>query len=280
MGSGCSVCTPAPAAEPQTGSTNREKRLAWESASFDLLQVPEKGTCWRFMILGLPRSGKSSLVHAMAYYCSHPASLAKESRSVAMQDSVVNTPSGVGTAGESRLLQQAISVYQHTSVWVDDGVHGDDVENKIEMVAPMCSPTVGFEEHTFSYGQQLIAFIDTPSQYEARKRAQARAVDMDAVVYVVDSSNIQHFQLARAELDQLVSRRGMRDVPLVIALAKQDREDSAPRARLEEDMLIQSFRHRGEYTVLPVSVVDSISIDRVMRTLSRLCSNAQQYYHR
>ncbi|KAJ3396922.1 hypothetical protein HDU92_001495 [Lobulomyces angularis] len=97
-------------------------------------------------------------------------------------------------------------------------------------------PTVGFNMRKVTKGSVVIKLWDLGGQPRFRSMWERYCRGVNAIVFVVDSADSQHFQAAKSELQQLLEKSQLRSIPILILGNKNDLEGA-----LTVDQLIEEF---------------------------------------
>ncbi|KAH7873174.1 P-loop containing nucleoside triphosphate hydrolase protein [Lentinula edodes] len=89
-------------------------------------------------------------------------------------------------------------------------------------------PTVAYNFRKVRKGNVTINIWDIAGQPKFRSTWERYCNGVDAIVFVVDSSDREKFNAARFELHQLLSQLSLVGVPLLVLGNKNDLEDHAP----------------------------------------------------
>ncbi|KAJ3804855.1 ADP-ribosylation factor family-domain-containing protein [Lentinula aff. lateritia] len=89
-------------------------------------------------------------------------------------------------------------------------------------------PTVAYNFRKVRKGNVTINIWDIAGQPKFRSTWERYCNGVDAIVFVVDSSDREKFNAARFELHQLLSQSSLVGVPLLVLGNKNDLEDHAP----------------------------------------------------
>ncbi|GAW05781.1 Arl8a protein [Lentinula edodes] len=89
-------------------------------------------------------------------------------------------------------------------------------------------PTVAYNFRKVRKGNVTINIWDIAGQPKFRSTWERYCNGVDAIVFVVDSSDREKFNAARFELHQLLSQPSLVGVPLLVLGNKNDLEDHAP----------------------------------------------------
>jgi len=94
-------------------------------------------------------------------------------------------------------------------------------------------PTIGFNVEEVDVGHLSIKMWDLGGQTALRALWPHYYGQTDGIVFVVDSSDIDRFPIAKTELHQLLSHKDLNDKPFLILANKQD----LPQARNKQQLI-------------------------------------------
>ncbi len=87
---------------------------------------------------------------------------------------------------------------------------------------PKTIPTIGFNVETIEYKKLSITLWDIGGQDILRPLWKHYYENAQAVIYVVDSSDIERLDLAKKELDMILNDDNLKGAPLLVYANKQD----------------------------------------------------------
>ncbi|KAL0236696.1 hypothetical protein PCE1_000094 [Barthelona sp. PCE] len=97
-----------------------------------------------------------------------------------------------------------------------------------DTTAPM--PTIGYSHRSISLGEEYgglnINTWDIGGQTRLRSLWRHYYSSCDAIIYVIDSSDVARFDIAKKELFKMLNDPDLNDCPLLVLANKVDRSDS------------------------------------------------------
>jgi len=108
-------------------------------------------------------------------------------------------------------------------------------------------PTVGFNVETVEYKKLTMQVWDVGGQDKIRKLWRHYYRGTHALIYVVDSSDKERLDLAREELNSILSADEMRDASLLVYANKQDLPGAASASTTAESLGLHKMRGREWY---------------------------------
>ncbi|XP_076825527.1 uncharacterized protein LOC143471066 [Clavelina lepadiformis] len=86
------------------------------------------------------------------------------------------------------------------------------------------APTVGFSPETFKFGKFNVTLIDLGGGRRIRDIWKNYLAEIHAVIYVVDSSDVERAEESKNELTQLLSNPLVKEKPVLLLANKQDKD--------------------------------------------------------
>ncbi|KAJ6033196.1 hypothetical protein N7499_009465, partial [Penicillium canescens] len=127
--------------------------------------------------------------------------------------------------------------------------------------------TFGFNVETVAYNRDVDLVVwDLGGRDKMRPIWASYFSDLDAIIFVVDSTEIDRLDDAAFELRDLLDFEGVRDVraaPLLVFANKQDLEGSKTPEEISEALKLEEFRDRAWKTIA-CSAVDGSGIPEGM----------------
>ena len=103
-------------------------------------------------------------------------------------------------------------------------------------------PTIGFNVETFEYKRFNMTVWDIGGQDQIRNLWSYYYHNTDALIFVVDSNDIQRIDEARKELDKLLDSDELRDAVLLVYANKQDLPNAMKPQELASKLQLTSLR--------------------------------------
>ena len=105
-------------------------------------------------------------------------------------------------------------------------------------------PTIGFNVETVEYRNVTFNVWDVGGQEKLRKLWRHYYAGTDGLIFVVDSSDKARLDVARAELEGLLSADEMRDACVLVLANKQDLPGAASASEVADKLGLYSLRSR------------------------------------
>ncbi len=134
---------------------------------------------------------------------------------------------GIDNAGKSTTLEQLRKQFTGKGVDLD----------KIP-------PTIGLNIARFELDGVIAICWDVGGQLGLRQLWLNYFEEVDAVIFVIDSSDADRFAEAAAALESVVNNPALSGKPLLLLANKQDKEDSVPIEVLQNAFGVGDLRHR------------------------------------
>lgn len=129
-------------------------------------------------------------------------------------------------------------------------------------------PTVGFNMRKVTKGGVTIKLWDLGGQPRFRSMWERYCRGVQAIVFVVDSSDIENLGAAKRELLELLSRPSLTGIPLLVLGNKNDLADALPASELIARMDLTSIQDR-EVCLYSISCKRQSNIDVTLEWLTR-----------
>lgn len=109
------------------------------------------------------------------------------------------------------------------------------------------NPTNGFETPWIPFRKYCLKFKDMAGSSNYRPLWQSHADKLDAIIFVVDSSDQTRFSTAKEELHALLALPPIqaKPIPVLILANKNDLEESAPKEIIEKALDLQSISNHA-----------------------------------
>jgi len=128
-------------------------------------------------------------------------------------------------------------------------------------------PTVAFNFRKIRKGNVTLKIWDVAGQPKFRSMWERYCNGVDAILFVVDSSDPEKFNTARFELHQLLSQPSLTAVPLLVLGNKNDLENHAPVKELISALQLDKIRDRP-VSCYSCSMKSQHNLDIVLQWLS------------
>eukprot|EP00656_Telonema_subtile_P037961 TRINITY_DN4243_c0_g1_i2.p1 TRINITY_DN4243_c0_g1~~TRINITY_DN4243_c0_g1_i2.p1 ORF type:complete len:167 (-),score=38.25 TRINITY_DN4243_c0_g1_i2:277-777(-) len=109
------------------------------------------------------------------------------------------------------------------------------------------SPTVGFEYSTVRHNDYMFTVWDLGGEDKIRSLWRHHYSGIDAVVFVVDSSDVERIEEARNELWLMLGYEELRDARLLVVANKQDLPTAMSVAEISDGLELHKIEKRTWY---------------------------------
>ena len=130
-------------------------------------------------------------------------------------------------------------------------------------------PTVGFNLRHMKKGNVNLNIWDLGGQKQFRESWEKYCRTSDVIIFVVDSADFANIDLARVELQQLLTWPSLEGIPLLILGNKNDLEHALTEEQLIEQMQLKKIIKR-KIAVYSISAKKRVNIDIAIKWLSEL----------
>lgn len=128
-------------------------------------------------------------------------------------------------------------------------------------------PTVGFNMRRVQKGGVTLKMWDLGGQARFRTMWERYCRGVSAVVFVIDAADEDRFETARVELQDILSRRALDGIPVLVLANKSD----LPGAVKDIDEIVDIFGLKGiqnhEISVYSISAKNRVNIDVTLQWL-------------
>jgi len=130
-----------------------------------------------------------------------------------------------------------------------------------EVVSTM--PTIGFNMESVTYRNLNLNVWDLGGQTSIRPYWRCYYANTAAVIFVVDSTDIDRLQIAADELGAMLSEEELRDAALLVFANKQDQPGAKGAGEISEALKLGELRDRN-WTIIACSAIDGRGINEGM----------------
>lgn len=127
-------------------------------------------------------------------------------------------------------------------------------------------PTIGFNMRKFKKGSVSIKMWDLGGQDQYRQMWERYCLGMQAIVFVVDSTDASKFDTAREELRALMAKPRLGHIPLLVLCNKNDLSNARPKEEILAHLDLVGIKGR-EVATYSISCKDSVNIDVTLQWL-------------
>jgi len=129
-------------------------------------------------------------------------------------------------------------------------------------------PTVGFNVESVTYRNLNLNVWDLGGQTTIRPYWRCYYANTAAVVFVVDSTDVDRLALAADELNAMLSEDELREAALLVFANKQDQPNAKGAGEIGEALRLAELRDRN-WTIVACSAVDGRGVDEGMDWLAQ-----------
>jgi len=127
-------------------------------------------------------------------------------------------------------------------------------------------PTVGFNKGKVTKGNVTIKLWDIGGQAQFRSMWERYCRGVNAIVFVVDAADEKLFDVAKKELEDLLSKPPLVNIPLLVLGNKKDLEHAVDAERLKTLFELEKIQDRKVYCY-SVSAKNRMNIEKVLQWL-------------
>ncbi|KAL2124425.1 hypothetical protein VTJ04DRAFT_790 [Mycothermus thermophilus] len=128
-------------------------------------------------------------------------------------------------------------------------------------------PTIGFNVESVTYGKLNFNVWDLGGQTSIRPYWRCYYANTAAVIFVVDSTDIERLQTAADELAAMLNEEELRDAALLVFANKQDQPGAKGAADISQALRLGELRDRN-WSIFACSAVEGTGIKEGMDWLS------------
>lgn len=131
-------------------------------------------------------------------------------------------------------------------------------------------PTIGFNVESVTYGKLNFNVWDLGGQTSIRPYWRCYYANTAAVIFVVDSTDIERLQTAADELAAMLNEDELKDAALLVFANKQDQPGAKGAADISQALRLGELRDRN-WSIMACSAVEGSGIKEGMDWLSVSC---------
>jgi ADP-ribosylation factor-like protein 1 len=169
-------------------------------------------------------------------------------------------------AGQRRQNNASIQTQGATSLAFSRRTCGGSHETQIGEVVTTI-PTIGFNVESVTYGKLNINVWDLGGQTSIRPYWRCYYANTAAVIFVVDSTDIERLQTAADELAAMLNEDELKDAALLVFANKQDQPGAKGAADISQALRLGELRDRN-WSIMACSAVEGSGIKEGMDWLS------------
>uniref|UniRef100_A0A0N5AFH5 ADP-ribosylation factor-related protein 1 n=1 Tax=Syphacia muris TaxID=451379 RepID=A0A0N5AFH5_9BILA len=145
-----------------------------------------------------------------------------------------------------------------------------------KMLNPLrITSTVGLNVGEIDIGSVRLNFWDLGGQEDLRSLWHQYFQDSQALVFVVDSSDVSRFGAVAKAFNQIMASQAVQKMPVLVVCNKSDLEDCASVEEISH--LTVDDRHVGDFALIPVSALQGLNVDRCIRWLYTTLSKSIEH---
>jgi len=129
-------------------------------------------------------------------------------------------------------------------------------------------PTIGFNVESVQYNNLNFDVWDLGGQTSIRPYWRSYYANTAAVVFVIDSTDIERLEIAADELKSMLSEDELKDAALLVFANKQDQPGAQGAGEISEALKLGELRDRN-WSIVACSVIDGKGINEGMDWLSQ-----------
>eukprot|EP01111_Echinosteliopsis_oligospora_P003702 TRINITY_DN1579_c0_g1_i1.p1 TRINITY_DN1579_c0_g1~~TRINITY_DN1579_c0_g1_i1.p1 ORF type:complete len:181 (-),score=36.70 TRINITY_DN1579_c0_g1_i1:74-616(-) len=133
-------------------------------------------------------------------------------------------------------------------------------------------PTIGFNVETVTYKNIQFQVWDLGGQSTIRPYWRCYYNNTNAIVYVVDSADIDRLCHAKEELISMLNEEELKETPLVVLANKQDLKGAATEAEVTEALGLSSLKNR-QWAIFKTSAIKGVGISEGMDWLVNIINS-------
>jgi|LakMenEpi03Aug12_release.lakeMendotaPanAssembly.Ray.scaffolds.fasta_scaffold397434_1 small GTP-binding protein len=133
---------------------------------------------------------------------------------------------------------------------------------------PCTIPTIGFNVEQVRWSKLQLTVWDMGGQDKIRKLWNHYLTNIDALIWVVDSTDRERLTLSSKELQYMLEHPLMPKVPLVVLANKQDLEESMTPSDIAEGLGLYNV-HRPWY-IQPACAISGEGLESMLSHLARM----------
>ena len=124
-------------------------------------------------------------------------------------------------------------------------------------------PTIGFNVESVTYRNLNLNVWDLGGQTSIRPYWRCYYANTAAVIFVIDSTDIERLQTAAEELSGMLSEEELRDAALLVFANKQDQPGAKGAGEISEALRLGELKDRN-WTIVACSAIDGRGINEGM----------------
>ncbi|KAM3128602.1 hypothetical protein pb186bvf_019299 [Paramecium bursaria] len=130
-------------------------------------------------------------------------------------------------------------------------------------------PTIGFNYRSIKKGKVRMKLWDVGGQARFREQWEKYCRSANVIIFVIDSQDVGNVDIARTQLNQLLSWPSLEGIPLLLLGNKNDLQGSLNEQEIIQQMDLQSIKDR-KVACFSISAKNNNNIDVMLKWLSTL----------
>ncbi|TFB05071.1 ADP-ribosylation factor-like protein 1 [Trichoderma ghanense] len=167
---------------------------------------------------------------------------------------------GLDNAGKTTLLYR-LKVRLHEAAIYLNACADFDWDQIGEVVTTI--PTIGFNVESVTYKNLNFNVWDLGGQTSIRPYWRCYYANTAAVIFVVDSTDIDRLQTAAEELSAMLNEEELKDAALLVFANKQDQPGAKGAGEISEALQLGELRDRN-WSIMACSAVDGSGVNEGM----------------
>ncbi|OAL49595.1 ADP-ribosylation factor-like protein-like protein 1 [Pyrenochaeta sp. DS3sAY3a] len=135
-------------------------------------------------------------------------------------------------------------------------------------------PTIGFNVESVQYGKLNFNVWDLGGQTSIRPYWRCYYANTAAVIFVIDSTDIERLTTASEELRAMLNEEELRDAALLVFANKQDQPGAKGAGEISEALKLGELKDRN-WSIVACSAVDGRGVQEGMDWLSNNVGDAE-----
>jgi len=123
----------------------------------------------------------------------------------------------------------------------------------------LTTPTIGFNVETIRYNNVKLQVWDLGGQSSIRPYWRCYYANTDAIIYVVDSTDVKRMGISKEELFSMLEEEELKNAILCVFANKQDKEGALPLERINEELGLSHIKNR-KYQLFKTSAKEGYGI--------------------
>ncbi|KAF1813079.1 putative ADP-ribosylation factor [Eremomyces bilateralis CBS 781.70] len=129
-------------------------------------------------------------------------------------------------------------------------------------------PTIGFNVESVTYGKLNFNVWDLGGQTSIRPYWRCYYANTAAVIFVIDSTDLDRLSTAQEELAAMLAEEELRDAALLVFANKQDQPGAKGAGEISEALRLGDLKDRN-WSIVACSAIDGRGVDEGMDWLAR-----------